>query len=399
MNLGNPEEFGFSTERLKRIDGLMQGYVDAGKLAGIVTLIARADQVVRRGTFGLRDLAAGKPMDVDTIFRIYSMTKPITSLALMMLFEEGLLHLTDPVMKFLPEFEKVRVWGHAGELVDPERPITVQDLLRHTAGLSYGGFRDSQHPVDKLYDRPALFDPQISLEEMVRRIANLPLIHHPGEAWRYSVATDVVGRLVEVLSGRPLAEFFDQRILEPLGMADTAFQVPPEKADRFATLYGRTDGEGLQPLDASTAGNYTNPRLHLGGQGLASTAEDYLRFAQLMLNKGEWQGVRLLGRKTVELMTKNHLSPAQMPISYNGIVDTPVAGIGFGLGFSVLIDPGLAGILGTQGDYGWGGYAETYFWINPQEQLIAILMAQFIPSLNYPIRNEFRTLVYQALNA
>jgi CubicO group peptidase (beta-lactamase class C family) len=398
MNTVSPEKMGFAPDRLKRVDELMQGYVDAGKLAGMVTLIARADQVVHQETFGLRDLAASSPMESDTIFRIYSMTKPITSLAMMMLSEQGSVHLTDPVVKFLPEFEGVQVWEQDGKLVDPKRPIKVLDLLRHNAGLSYGGYKDSQDPVDELYDRADLFDSKLSLKEMVRRVADLPLIHHPGEAWRYSVATDVVGRLVEVISGKLLAEFFDRRIFAPLGMEDTAFQVPQEKMDRFATLYGRPDDEGLKPLDVSIGGDYVNPRLHLGGQGLVSTANDYLRFAQLLLNKGEWQGVRLLRRETVETMTSNQLPPAQIPISYNGIVDIPVPGIGFGLGFAVLMDPGQAGVQGSQGDYGWGGYAETYFWISPQEQLIAVLMAQSMPSLSYPIRNEFRTLVYQALD-
>lgn len=397
MKAALSEEVGFSAQRLRRIDKVMQSYVDQNKLAGVVALVASHGHLAYSERFGLMDLEAAKPMQFDTIFRIYSMTKPITSLALMMLFEQGLLQLTDPVMKFLPEFEGVQVRENDGKLVDPKRPITVLDLLRHTAGLSYGGYKDSEDPVDEHYDGADLFNPELSLEEMIRRVADLPLIRHPGEAWHYSVATDVIGRLVEVISGRSIAEFFDQRILTPLGMEDTAFLVPQEKMDRFATLYGRTDSQALQPLDVVVAGNYVNPRLHLGGQGLVSTAEDYLRFAQLMLNKGDWHGSRLLERETVELMTTNHLSPAQMPISYNGIVDSPVPGIGFGLGFNVLMDPGQAGVYGTQGDYGWGGYAETYFWINPREHLIAILMAQLMPSLSYPIRNEFRTLVYQAL--
>ncbi len=377
----------------------MQGYVDAGKLAGIVTLIARDSRIVHQATYGMRDLAVGDPMDVGTIFRIYSMTKPVTSLALMMLYEQDLLRLTDPIMKFLPEFEGVKVRENDGTLADPSRPITILDLLCHRAGLSYGGYKDSEDPVDELYDGANLFNPELSLNEMMGRLADLPLIYHPREMWHYSVATDVVGCLVEVISGISLAEFFDQRIFRPLGMNDTAFAVPSEKMARFATLYGWTEGLGLQPLDVSVGGNYVNPRLLLGGQGLVSTASDYLQFAQLILNKGEWRGTRLLERETVELMTKNHLSPDLIPISYNGIVDAPVPGIGFGLGFSVLLDPERAGVLGAQGDCGWGGYAETYFWINPQEQLIAILMGQFMPSLNYPIRNEFRTLVYQALES
>jgi CubicO group peptidase (beta-lactamase class C family) len=397
MNQPTSESDGFSAHGLKQIDNLMQDYVDLGKLAGVVSLIARSDQIVHQGAFGLRDLISGHSMDADAIFRIYSMTKPITSLAFMMLYEQGLLQLTDPVRKFLPEFEKVQILEPDGAHVDPDRQMIVLDLLRHTAGLSYGGFRNSQDPVDQLYDQADLFNSAISLDEMVRRVADLPLIHHPGEVWRYSVATDVLGRLIEVISGSPIEEFLDQHIFEPLGMVDTAFSYSTEKMDRFATVYEWVEGDGLQPLNASDAGNYLNPNLHLGGQGLASTAQDYLRFAQLMQNKGEWQGTRIIERETVESMVMNHLPDALIPISYNGIVEAQLPGIGFGLGFSVLTDPDQAGIMGSQGDYGWGGYAETYFWVNPREQFAAIFMAQFMPSLRYPIRNEFRTLVYQAL--
>ncbi|MFQ5923425.1 MAG: serine hydrolase domain-containing protein [Anaerolineales bacterium] len=399
MNQAAPEEYGFSPDRLDRIDSHMQDYVNNHRLAGILTLVARDNSVVHLGLTGLRDMATEEPMTIDTIFRIYSMTKPITSVALLQLHEEGSLELTDPVTKYLPEFEKVRVWSGGKKLVSPDRPMTVHDLLCHTAGLSYGGHKDSQHPVDKLYDDADLFNLQLTLDESMRRLSGLPLISHPGQAWHYSIATDVVGRLIEVVAGQSLGTFFHQRIFEPLGMVDTGFSVPPEKMERLATLYGRSraTATGLKPLDESIGGDYRNPRLHLGGQGLVSTISDYLQFTLMMLNKGEWQGTRLLDRKTVELMTRNHLSPDHLPISYNGIVDAPVPGIGFGLGFYVLLDPTQAGISGNQGDYGWGGFAETSFWIDPEERIVAILMAQFMPSLTYPIRNEFRTLVYQAL--
>jgi CubicO group peptidase (beta-lactamase class C family) len=375
----------------------VQGYVDSRKIAGAVSLIARDKEVVHQSIVGLRDMATDSPMEIGTIFRIYSMTKPITSLALMMLVEQDLVHLTDPITKFLPELERVRVLEKDGKLTTPKQSATILDLLRHTAGFSYGRYRDSKELIDKLYDQADLFNLELSLDEMILRLAELPLMHQPGEVWHYSIATDVIGRLIEVVSGRSLGAFFHQNIFEPLGMVDTAFTVPPEKMDRLATLYGRSRATGLKPLDDSIGGDYVNPRLLLGGQGLVSTAHDYLQFALMMLNKGEWQGSRLLRQETVELMTRNHLSPAQLPISYNGIVDDPVPGIGFGLGFNVLLDPTQAGIDGSQGDYGWGGYAETYFWIDPEERVVAILMAQFMPSLTYPIRNEFRTLVYQAL--
>ena len=398
MNTVTPEEVGFSASRLSRIGTWMQGYIAQNKLAGTIAMVVRCGKVVYLERFGLMDLEAAKPMQFDTIFRIYSMTKPISSVALMMLYEQGLFHLTDPISDFLPEFNGVKVWVNEGELTGLTRPITVQDLLRHTAGFSYGGYAETGSPVDEFYDRADLFNKDITLEEMVGRIADLPLAYQPGEGWRYSVATDVAGRLVEVLSGMSLATFLAEKIFQPMGMTDTAYWVPPEKAHRFAALYGPTETSALAAIDAAIGGDYSPAvKLHAGGHGLVSTAADYLRFAQCLLNEGELDGARLLGRKTVELMTANHLPPALLPIEYNGIVGTPRPGIGFGLGFSVVLDPPRAGIMGSAGDYGWGGYAETYFWINPVEQLIAILMTQYMPSLTYPIRNDFRTLVYQAL--
>jgi CubicO group peptidase (beta-lactamase class C family) len=373
MNISIPEEAGFSTPRLGRIASLLQRYIDHKQLAGAVTLVAR---------WG--------------IFRIYSMTKPLTSVALMMLYEQGLVQLTDPVAKFLPEFNQVRILENDGQLAGLTGHITVQDLLRHTAGLSYGS--DADTPVDELYRQAELFHPDITLQEMVRRIAGLPLVYQPGTMWRYSVATDVVGHLVEIISDMSLAEFLAARLLQPLGMVDTAYHVPPEKVHRLVTLYGPTEKGTLQVLDEAIEGDYTQAAtLQPGGHGLVSTAADYLRFAQCILNKGDLDGVRLLGRKTAEMMAANHLSPALLPIHYNGIINNTVPGIGFGLGFRVMLDIGLAGIIGSAGSYGWGGAANTLFWIDPQEQLIGILMVQFLTDNVHPIRNDFRTLVYQAL--
>jgi len=322
------------------------------------------------------------------------MTKPITSVALMMLFEQGLVRLTDPVAKFIPEFGKVMVLVGQDGLTDLEREITIQDLLRHTAGLSYGGYEDTHDPIDKLYDQVDLTPPDITNKEMVRRITELPLANQPGQAWRYSVATDVVGHVVEVISDMSLGEFFEEKIFKPLGMADTAFTVPLEKVDRLATLYGKTDEDPLGLIDVATGGDYFNTRLELGGAGLVSTAADYLRFAQLVLNKGELDGVRLLGPKTVELMTANHLPPALLPMAMG---EEQMPGLGFGLGFSVMMDVAQSGWMGSVGLHGWGGWASTHFWVDPEEQLIGILMLQYIPSGTYPIRTDFRTLVYQAL--
>ncbi len=401
MKISAPEELGFSPERLKRIDTAMQRYVDQKMLAGIVTLVARRGRVVHFEKFGYQDIATGQPMELDTIFRIYSMTKPITSVALMMLFEQGLVRLTDLVTKFIPEFGKVKVLVGEGGLTDLEREITIQDLLRHTAGLSYGGYKDTQAPIDKLYDQAHLWRPDITIRDAVQRITELPLAHQPGQAWRYSVATDVVGHVIELISDMSLGEFFEEKIFKPLGMEDTAFTVTPEKVDRFATLYGLTDtcaelGRSKGPLeliDVATGGDYFSTRLESGGAGLVSTAADYVRFAQLVLNKGELDGVRLLGPRTVELMTTNHLPPALLPT----MADQEMSGFGFGLGFSVMMDVALSGMMGSVGLHGWGGWASTHFWVDQQEQLIGILMLQYIPSSIYPIRTDFRTLVYQAL--
>jgi CubicO group peptidase (beta-lactamase class C family) len=386
------EKVGFSATRLKRIGTVMQRYVDQKTLAGIVTLVACCGSVVHLEKFGYQDIETSKPVGLDTIFRIYSMTKPITSVALMMLFEHGLVRLTDPVTKFIPDFKKVKVFVKEGELVDPEREITIHDLLTHTAGLSYGDDEDS--PVDELYRQADLFNTDITLEEMIRRITNLPLANQPGQVWRYSVATDVVGYLVEVISDRSLAEFLEEKIFQPLGMKDTAFSVPPEKVDRLATLYGKTEKGALEVIDTATGGDYFNVRLYSGGHGLVSTTADYLRFAQLVLNKGELDGIRLLGPKTMELMTTNHLPPALMPIAMG---EEQMPGLGFGLGFSVMMDVAQSGMMGSVGLHGWGGWANTHFWVDPQEQIIGILMLQYVTSGTYPVRSDFRTLVYQAL--
>lgn len=392
MKKCSPHEVGFSTRRLKRINRGMQRYIDQRLIAGIVTLVARRGSVVHFEKFGLQDIEANKPMELDTIFRIYSMTKPITSVALMMLYENGLLRLDDPVTKFLPEFEKVKAYVKEGELADLTREITIHDLLTHTAGLSYG---DTDSPVDELYRQADLFRTDITLQEMVRCLTDLPLANQPGQMWRYSVATDVVGYLVEVISDMSLAEFFEEKILKPLGMEDTAFFVPPQKVDRFATIYGLTEQGPLEVIDTATAGDFSEAlRLYCGGHGLVSTTADYLRFAQSVLNKGELDGVRLLGPKTVELMTINHLPPALLPIA---IGEEQMPGFGFGLGFSVMMDVAQSGMMGSVGLHGWGGWPNTHFWVDPQEHLIGILMLQYLPSGTYPITNDFRTIVYQAL--
>jgi len=396
MNIVNPDTLGFSSERLLRIHSLMNRYVESGKLAGIVTCVVRCGQIVHRETFGHQNLETKTPMSQDSIFRIASMTKPIASVALMMLYEEALFNLTDAVSQYITGFKNAKVWGADGALEAPVRPMTVQDLLRHTAGLSYGGYAESQSPVDKLYDEVDLFNPNITNAELTERIASLPLMFHPGEKWHYSVATDVVGYLVEVLSDKPLADFLQEKIFDPLGMVDTAFHIAPSKLSRFCTLYGKTPDSDFGVLDLPDSSKYLPPvTTHSGGSGLVSTTTDYLQFAHCILNKGELNGVRLLGPRTVALMTCNHLPAALLPISFEGF--EPMLGMGFGLGFGVMLDTAQTGVMGSVGDHGWGGFAETFFWIDPQEDMIAILMSQYQPSQTYPIRKEFRTAVYQAL--
>ncbi|HEY72889.1 MAG: hypothetical protein B6I35_04715 [Anaerolineaceae bacterium 4572_32.2] len=394
IQVNDPEQFGFSTRRLERINGVMQRYIDQEKLAGIVSLVARRGSVVHLEKFGVQDFASGKPVEFDTIFRFYSMSKPITSAALMMLYEEGRFQLDDPVSRFLPEFKETKVWAGEDELADLNRPITIRHLLTHTAGLSYGGFEETGVPVDKLYDEAGFFDEGVDTAEMVRRIAALPLAYQPGQVWHYSMATDVIGYLIQVIAGMPFDAFLQERILGPLGMVDTDFYVPAEKLDRLAEVYSPSS-DGLEPTDTAIAGDFTKPQsVLLGGSGLVSTASDYMRFCQLMLNGGALDGVRLLGRKTVELMTANHLPDGLLPI---GMGPDVMRGYGFGLGFRVLMDVAQSGMLGSVGVYRWGGWASTIFFIDPQEELIAMLLLQLIPSGHYPIAEQFEVLVYQAL--
>jgi CubicO group peptidase (beta-lactamase class C family) len=395
MDIVKPEAVGYSSERLGRIGVVMQRYVDENKLAGIVTLVARRGQVAHLETFGMADIEAGRPMQLDTLFRIYSMTKPIASTALLMLFEEGRVRLTDPVSRYVPAFAEVKVLDNAPgtgvRYVDVARPVTVHDLLTHTAGLSYG-FEEVY--IDELYRkhvwaaREADADP--TLESLVHEMAKLPLASQPGTRFRYSVATDVVGYLVQVISGMPFDEFLRQRVFEPLGMVDTDFWVPPAKIERFATTYGPGEEGGLKVVDAPQTSHYARPtRNPSGGGGLVSTTGDYLRFAQMLLNKGELDGVRLLGRKTVELMTVNHLPAGVHPFENTGS--------GFGLGVSVLLDLGQSQVPGSVGTFGWGGAANTDFWVDPQEEMVGILMLQFMPGGTYPVTQDFRALSYQAL--
>lgn len=393
-----PEEVGLSSERLARIRAAMQRYIDRKEVPGAVTLVARRGKVAHLEAQGLRDVEAKAAMTTDTIFRIASMTKPITSVALMMLYEEGHFLLSDPVSKWLPEFAgmKVAQLSPSGErvetaykLVPAARPMTVKQLLTHTAGLpnSYRGVTQPEHA--KL---AGLRKPNDTMADSLARLSKLPLNFQPGEAWEYGPATDVVGRLVEIISGQTLDEYFRKRIFEPLGMRDTHFYLPQSKLPRFAANYQPGEDKKIKLAEAPTAESrwVKEPHVYFAGAGgLVSTATDYLRFHQMMLNGGELDGVRLLGRKTVELMTVNHIG--DLPVWLTG------PGYGFGLGYSVVKDMGATGQPASSGTYGWGGAFCTYFWVDPVEEMIGIVMTQVRPYTHLNIRLEFQALAYQAL--
>ncbi len=397
-----PEEVGLSSERLARVNAWAQRLVDDGKLAGLITMVLRHDKVVHFNTCGLADRAREVRIAPDTIFRFYSMTKPLTSTAIMMLYEAGHFQLDDPITNYLPCFKDMRVYvgGMRGKLdtVPAERNITFRDLLTHTSGLTYG-FMEAT-PVDALYrDRGVDFQTtDKTLAEVVDLAADIPLIAQPGMEWNYSIATDVLGHLVAVISGQPFNQFLRERVTGPLGMADTDFFVPPEKIARLAANYMRAGDGRLMLIDDPTKSIFGKQRqIHSGGGGLVSTASDYMRFCRMMLNKGELDGVRLLGRKTVELMTSNHLRGDMADMGQPRFSESSYAGIGFGLGFSIMLDPAKAQILGTPGEYAWGGAASTAFWVDPMEDMAVILLTQLMPSSTYPIRRELRVLTYQSI--
>ncbi len=401
---GNPEELGFSATRLARIDDHFGKYVADGRLAGWQVVVSRHGKVVHAATCGHRNIATGAPFEHDTIVRLYSMTKSITSVAAMMLYEEGAFDLKDPVAKFIPSFADLRVFSGGSSAkpttVPAQEPMRIWHLLTHTAGLTYG-FHYS-HPVDARY-RAAGFDfgmpPGIDLAEVCDRWAALPLVFEPGSRWNYSVATDVLGRIVEVVSGMTLDEFFRTRIFEPLGMTDTGFAVAEADLSRTATLYSphpKTCAAFVSPLDKPLT---TKPAALSGGGGLVGTARDYLRFVHMLRNRGELDGARLLGTRTVDYMTRNHLPGGQdleqfgMPL----FAETTYDGVGFGLGFSVVDDPVKNRVLGSKGDFGWGGAASTAFWVDPVNDLSVVFLTQLLPSSTHPIRAELKRLIIQAL--
>jgi CubicO group peptidase (beta-lactamase class C family) len=395
---------GLSTARLQRIDRLLQErYIDSGRLPCAQTLIARGGEIAHYSTLGQMDVERQRAAQENTIFRIYSMTKPLTSVAFMMLVEEGKVALDDPVHRFIPQWRDLGVYD--GGFLESFRtrrtsaPMRMVDLLRHTSGLTYG-FQQRTN-VDAAYRKRSLGElgGQLPLEAMVEGLAKMPLEFSPGQHWNYSVATDVLGYLVGKISGQPFDEFLRTHILLPLGMLDTDFHVPASKASRFAACYSALpDGRKQLQDDPENSPYLRAPAFVSGGGGLVSTTADYLRFCRMLLNGGELDGVRILSPKTVQLMTTNHLPEGKdlTQLSLSMFSEATYAGVGFGLGFSVTVNPARTLLPGSVGEYSWGGMASTYFWIDPLEQLIVIFMTQLMPSASYPLRRELRTLVYSA---
>jgi CubicO group peptidase (beta-lactamase class C family) len=402
-----PEDVGFSSERLKRVTDAFQTEVDKGAIPGAVVLIARNGKVAYFEAIGFQNRENKEPMKTDAIFRIASMSKPITSVAVMMLVEEGKIQLLDPVSCYLPEFKGVQVGveklntitGNSELIGEPARQeMTIQDLLRHTSGLTYGIFGKSL--VKQAYNEANLFDRNQTLAEFVSKIAKLPLAYHPGTTWEYSHSTDVLGRVVEVVSGITLDQFVADRIAKPLGLSDTGFYVPNERIDRIAeTQVDPATGKRWPTIDVAK-----RPKWMSGGAGMVSTASDYVRFAQMLLNGGELDHVRLLSPRTVAFMTSDHLWPgiAFSPVTLElfeplGIAPTPKVGQGFGLGFVVRTQEGRNPMPGSPGEYYWAGIWGTAFWVDPKEKLIAVLMMQAAPLQARYYRSLIRNLASQAL--
>jgi CubicO group peptidase (beta-lactamase class C family) len=413
-NVTSPELVGMSAHRLQRIAPVMQSYVDERGVAGISTMVARRGEIVHAQEFGFQDTEAGVPMAPDTIFRIYSMTKPVVSTALMLLHEEGSFQLDHPVAQYLPAFAATKVLADDGSLVDQARPMQIRDLLSHTSGLTYDFMADN--PVAQLYrDARIMNDATRPLDAMIDELATLPLAFQPGTRWHYSVGIDVAARLIEVLSGQSVGDFLRQRLFDPLGMVDTGFGVPEHQLHRVSAMYGLPDLMGdnysfVQLFEAALSG--FNERIDVsatyptstpdvfqrGGVGLFSTAADYMKFAQMLANGGRidrsGSGERLIGRKTLELMHSNHVPSELLPYELLGL---PSPGMGFGLGSRVMLEVAPTAGPGSVGEYGWAGAAKTYFWIDPSEDLVGLFMSQYMTGMLLPER-DLRSLVYQAID-
>lgn len=397
-----PEKAGFDARRLNRITAhLERNYIEPGKIAGCQTLVARHGQVAYFSSLGCADRERQTPMRDDTIFRIYSMTKPVTSVALMQLYEQGHFQLNDPVSRFIPAWREHKVWvggdADAMELKTPERPMTFRHVLSHTGGLTYGG---TNHPVDKIYRRVGVNrDRSETLTTFIERLGQVPLRYEPGEAWMYSLSTDVCGALVEIISGQRFDEYLQEHIFEPLGMVDTSFWVRPEKQHRLAANYQREPDKTLKLIDDPERSTYLRePSFFSGGGGLTSTTADYHRFCEMLRRGGELDGARILGPRTLELMHKNHLPGGKdlAGLAIGAFSETAYEGVGFGLGFAMTLGEVEAGTVGA-GDYYWGGAASTIFWVDPKEDLVAIFMTQLMPSATFNFRGQLKNIIYGAI--
>ncbi|MGD0127451.1 MAG: serine hydrolase domain-containing protein [Terriglobia bacterium] len=398
-----PEAFGFSSERLERLHAVMEQEVDEKQLAGIVTILARHGKVVEERTYGKKDIASGAPMTRDTIFRIFSMTKPVTGVAMMILYEQGKWYPLDPVSKYIPEFAHLKVFKGVDEsgkmiLEDPVHPPTMRELMTHTAGFTYGFFGNTV--VDKMYLDEHVWQSK-SLQEMIDKLAKIPLLYQPGTRWVYSASMDIQGYIVEKLSGQSLPDFMQQHIFGPLGMKDSGFFVPAEKRNRFATLYASGPNGELVLSQAPTVATddyATQPSMPMGGGGMVSTAEDYLRFAQMLLNGGELDGVRILAPATVELMTTNHLAPNLMTGEFSIGPEIMRPGLGWGYDCAVYTDPREADEVVGKGTFFWLGAADTWFWADPTNDLISVGMTQRRIGPGEPnVQALSQPMVYQAL--
>lgn len=394
----SPESLGFSPERLKRVDALMQRYVNGKKLAGMTIAVARDGKTLYLHSEGMADIEAKQPIRRDTIFRIYSMSKPITAVAALQLVEQGKLRLDDELTEYLPEFKDVKVY--AGKNADgslkleaPARPIRIRDLFTHTSGFTYAGMFD-QTPVGDAYEKADIMRSSRTLDEFSRVIAGLPLSVQPQTTYNYGVSIDILGRVIEVVTGESFGAYLKQHIFDPLGMTDTAFTVPAGKLNRLAEIYEPRPGGGIQPVkDEEVRTRFREgAKFESGGGGLTSTIDDYLRFSQMLLNGGELDGVRILGPKTVQLMT----APA-LPIDRMGAIGSFMPGYTSGLGVVVLVDLGRSELPGSLGEFNWAGAASTYFFVDPKEKIVAVLMTQYFPAMEHPLREDLKAAVYQAL--
>jgi CubicO group peptidase (beta-lactamase class C family) len=402
----DPRAAGFCPKKLERLSThLQERYITPEKISGCQVLVKRRGVAAFSAAMGQMDLARQKPMAADTIFRIYSMTKPVTSIALMMLFEEGRFQLTDPVFKFIPSWRSHRVWvegdGDAMITKAPASPLTIQHLLCHTAGLTYGGFLPGlELPVDAAYGAAGISrNGGYTLEAFAEKLANVPLLYDPGTRWSYSMATDVCGYLVQMISGQPFETFLRERLFEPLEMPDTGFTVPDDKLHRFAACYERGPDKALRLQDDPETSRYrTAPKAPSGAGGLVSTMSDYSHFCDMLIQRGSFKGKQLISPTTLALMTRNHLGQSSLAeMAVGGFSETTNNGVGFGLGFASTVDAAASGTVG-EGDFYWGGLASTLFWVDPIEDLYAIFMTQLIPSSIFNFRGQIKNIVYGSLS-